>query len=102
MPALTARMSSPRRRGAGNRTSMMVTDSGGTKMRVYDDTGNMVHDATYAYGYDPENRLVKVKKSGDLPALTLGQALDSPCVYTTGGNANWAPTRTELYYGNRE
>jgi RHS repeat-associated protein len=66
----------------------------------YDDSGNMVHDATYAYGYDPENRLVKVKKSGDLPALTLGQALDSPCVYTTGGNATWAPTRTELYYGN--
>jgi hypothetical protein len=71
-------------------------------MVLYDNSGNMVHDATYAYGYDPENRLVKVKKSGDLPALTLGQALDSPCVYTTGGNANWAPTRTELYYGNRE
>jgi hypothetical protein len=75
------------------------TAAGSTSYQ-YDGSGNMVHDATYAYGYDPENRLVKVKKSGDLPALTLGQALDSPCVYTTGGSANWAPTRTELYYGN--
>jgi len=47
----------------------------GERMVLYDDSGNMVHDATCAYGYDPENRLVKVKKSGDLPALTLGQAL---------------------------
>jgi len=75
----------------GNRTSMMVTDSGGTKihMYTYDNSGNMVHDATYAYGYDPENRLVKVRQSGPYGTLTLGEALDSPLTYTTGGSGNW-------------
>ena len=44
-------------------------DGGVTRTHVYtyDDSGNLVHDADYAYGYDPENRLVKVKKSGSLP-----------------------------------
>jgi hypothetical protein len=42
-------------------------DSGGvTRTHVYtcDNSGNMVHDENYAYGYDPENRLVKVRQSG--------------------------------------
>jgi len=137
----------------GNRTSMMVTDSGGTRTHVYtydniyqitevdypsgfdylatdtefnydaagnrtsvidgsgtctyttnalnqytaagstsyqhDDSGNMVYDGTYTYGYDPENRLVLVRKSGPYGTLTLGEALDSPLTYTTGGSGNW-------------
>ena len=52
----------------------------------------MVHDATYAYGYDPENRLVLVRKSGPYGTLTLGEALDSPLTYTTGGSGNWTAT----------
>ncbi len=55
----------------------------------YDDSGNMVRDGTYTYRYDPENRLVKVQKSGPYGTLTLGDALESPLTYTTGGNGNW-------------
>ncbi len=58
-------------------------------MYRYDDSGNMVYDGTYAYGYDPENRLVKVRKSGPYGTLTLGDAMESPLTYTTGGNGNW-------------
>ncbi len=55
----------------------------------YDDSGNMVRDGTYAYRYDPENRLVKVQKSGPYGTLTLGDAMESPLTYTTGGNGSW-------------
>ncbi len=55
----------------------------------YDDSGNMVRDGTYTYRYDPENRLVKVQKSGPYGRLTLGDAVESPLTYTTGGNGNW-------------
>jgi RHS repeat-associated protein len=47
-------------------------DSGGvtrTHVYTYDDSGNMVHDENYAYGYDPENRLVLVRKSGPYGTL---------------------------------
>jgi YD repeat-containing protein len=74
---------------AGNRTSV-IDGSGtstyttnnlneytaaGTASYQYDASGNMTHDNTYAYGYDPENRLVAVQRSGSLPAVSLGQAL---------------------------
>jgi RHS repeat-associated protein len=91
---------------AGNRTS--VIDGGGTTpystnnlneytsadgvSYQYDSSGNMTHDETYAYGYDPENRLVKVRQSGPYGTLTLGEALDSPLTYTTGGSGNWTTT----------
>ena len=52
-------MSSPRRRGVGNRRDMTVTDSGGTTVHVY----------TYS--------LIKIKKSGSLPERTLGRALNN-------------------------
>jgi RHS repeat-associated protein len=55
----------------------------------YDDSGNMVHDENYAYGYDPENRLVLVRKSGPYGTLTLGDAMESPLTYTTGGDGDW-------------
>jgi len=88
---------------AGNRTSVIdgggtctyTTNSlnqysaAGTTSYQYDNSGNMVHDENYAYGYDPENRLVKVRKSGPYGTLTLGEALDSPLTYTTGGSGNW-------------
>ncbi len=60
-----------------------------THVYTYDDSGNMVRDGTYAYRYDPENRLVQVQKSGPYGTLTLGEALDSPLPYTTGGSGNW-------------
>jgi RHS repeat-associated protein len=47
-------------------------DSGGvtrTHVYTYDDSGNMVHDENHAYGYDPENRLVLVRKSGPYGTL---------------------------------
>ena len=99
---------------AGNRTSV-IDGSGtctyttntlnqytaaGTASYQYDASGNMVHDPTYAYGYDPENRLTKVVKSGSLPTQTLAQPLDSPLVYTTGDDANWSATYTEHQCGN--
>jgi RHS repeat-associated protein len=88
---------------AGNRTSVIdgsgtctyTTNSlnqytaAGTTSYQYDDSGNMVHDENYAYGYDPENRLVKVRKSGPYGTLTLGDAMESPLTYTTGGDGNW-------------
>jgi YD repeat-containing protein len=43
----------------------------GTTSYQYDDSGNMVHDEDYAYGYDPENRLVLVRQSGPYGTLTL-------------------------------
>ena len=58
-------------------------------------SGNMVHDQNYAYGYDPENRLVTVRRTGSLPALTLGQALESPLTYTTGGSKAWSVLYTD-------
>ena len=77
---------------AGNRTS--VIDGGGTCTYTanslnqytaagtasyqYDASGNMTHDDHYAYGYDPENRLVKVVKTDQAPALTLAKAVDLP------------------------
>ncbi len=59
-------------------------NSGGTRAHVYtyNDSGNMVYDGTYTYGYDPENRLVGVHKSGSYGTLTLGDAMDSPLTYT--------------------
>ena len=94
---------------AGNRTS--VIDGSGTSTYTtndlnqytaagsasyqYDSSGNMIHDQTYAYGYDPENRLVTVHRSGSLPALTLGQALESPLAYTTGGDVAWTVSQTD-------
>jgi RHS repeat-associated protein len=93
---------------AGNRTSVIdgsgtstyTTNSlneytaAGTASYQYDASGNMTHDNNYAYGYDPENRLVAVQRSGSLPAVTLGQALESPLAYTTGGDAAWTVTQT--------
>jgi uncharacterized protein RhaS with RHS repeats len=66
---------------------------------TYDDSGNMVHDESYAYGYDPENRLVKVKKSGSLPPLTLAEAMELPLPFTTGGDADWTGIYTDWYSG---
>ncbi|MCL5279871.1 MAG: hypothetical protein M1376_08210 [Planctomycetes bacterium] len=85
----------------GNRQDMTVTDSGGTKIHVYtyDDSGNMTHDGTYTYDYDPENRLIRVTKSGSPPTPTLGQALDSGLTYTTDGADVWAVTYSESYQG---
>jgi RHS repeat-associated protein len=94
---------------AGNRTSVIdgsgtcsytannlnqYTAAGSTSYQ-YDASGNLVHDQNYAYGYDPENRLVTVRRSGSLPALTLGQALESPLTYTTGGDAPWQVRQTD-------
>ena len=50
----------------------------GTASYQYDASGNMTHDDHYAYGYDPENRLVKVVKTDQAPALTLAKAVDLP------------------------
>ncbi|MCU0918236.1 MAG: hypothetical protein MUC88_27275 [Planctomycetes bacterium] len=89
---------------AGNRTSVIdgsgttnytannlnqYTAAGGTSFS-YDSSGNMTHDDNFAYGYDPENRLVEVKKSGSLPPLTLAEAVELPLTFTTGGDANWS------------
>ncbi len=74
------------------------TAADGTSFQ-YDASGNMTQDGTYAYGYDPENRLVKVHKSGSLPPPTLGQALDSGLTYTTGGADIWRVTYGESYQG---
>ncbi|MCL5282668.1 MAG: RHS repeat-associated core domain-containing protein [Planctomycetes bacterium] len=98
---------------AGNRTS--VIDGGGTCTYTannlneytaagttsyqYDDSGNMTHDGTYTYDYDPENRLIRVTKSGSPPTPTLGQALDSGLTYTTGGADVWTVTYGESYQG---
>ncbi len=58
----------------------------GTTSYQYDDSGNMTADGTYTYDYDPENRLIRVHKSGSWSPPGLGEALDSGLVYTTGGN----------------
>jgi len=69
---------------AGNRTSVIdgsgtcsytsnslneYTAAGGTSFQ-YDDSGNMTHDATYAYGYDPENRLLEVHDANEAPVAS--------------------------------
>ena len=73
---------------AGNRTSVIdgsgtctyTTNSlnqytaAGSVSYQYDASGNLVHDQNYAYGYDPENRLVMVHRNGSLPPESLGQA----------------------------
>jgi RHS repeat-associated protein len=51
----------------------------GTTSYQYDDSGNLVHDENYAYGYDPENRLVLVRKSG--PCGTLDYETVTKYVY---------------------
>ena len=66
----------------------------GTASYQYDASGNMVHDQNYAYGYDPENRLVTVRRNGSLPPVSIAQALDSPLTYTTGGDAPWVVSQT--------
>jgi hypothetical protein len=65
------------------------TAAGSTSFQ-YDDSGNLTQDGTYTYDFDPENRLIRVHKSGSPPPppLTLAQALDLPLVYTTGGRIN--------------
>ncbi|MCL5281808.1 MAG: hypothetical protein M1376_18070, partial [Planctomycetes bacterium] len=87
----------------GNRQDMTVTDSGGTKIHVYtyDDSGNMTHDGTYTYDYDPENRLIRVTKSGfpPPPPTTLAEALDLPLVYTTGGTREWLVNGSDYHTG---
>ena len=94
---------------AGNRTSVIdgsgtctyTTNSlnqytaAGSASFQYDASGNLVHDQNYAYGYDPENRLVMVHKSGSLPPVSLNQALESPLTYTTGGDAPWQVSQTD-------
>ena len=93
---------------AGNRTSVIdgsgtctyTTNSlneytaAGSVSYQYDASGNLVHDQNYAYGYDPENRLVMVHQSGSLPPVSLNQALESPLTYTTGGDAPWQVSQT--------
>ncbi len=39
-------------------------DAAGTVDYQYDASGNMTYDERFLYSYDPENRLVQVKKSG--------------------------------------
>ncbi len=84
----------------GSGTSTYTTNSlnqytaAGTASYQYDSSGNMVHDQNYAYGYDPENRLVAVRKNGSLPPVSISQALDSPLTYTTGGDAPWLVCQT--------
>ncbi|MCL5282499.1 MAG: hypothetical protein M1376_21640, partial [Planctomycetes bacterium] len=98
---------------AGNRTS--VIDGGGTCTYTannlneytaagttsyqYDDSGNMTHDGTYTYDYDPENRLIRVTKSGSPPPTTLAEALDLPLVYTTGGTREWLVNGSDYHTG---
>ena len=96
---------------AGNRTSVIdgsgtctyTTNSlnqytaAGSVSYQYDASGNLVHDQNYAYGYDPENRLVMVHQSGSLPPVSLNQALESSLTYTTGGDAAWQVYSTGGY-----
>ncbi|MCL5281165.1 MAG: hypothetical protein M1376_14795, partial [Planctomycetes bacterium] len=61
----------------------------------------MTHDGTYSYDYDPENRLIRVTKSGfpPPPPTTLAEALDLPLVYTTGGTREWLVNGTDYHTG---
>jgi len=52
---------------------------------TYDNNGNMTYDGSFAYGYDPENRLTTATKVPE----PLSAACDTTLTFTTGGNANW-------------
>ncbi len=95
--------------GVGNRTSVVndngttgyttnelnqYTDVGGVDC-FYDRAGNMVNDGNHDYLYDAENRLVMVLNTPDV----LAAACDTTLAFTTGGDANWAPTGDTYNYG---
>jgi RHS repeat-associated protein len=98
---------------AGNRTSVIdgsgtctyTTNSlnqytaAGTVDFEYDASGNMTYDEQFLYSYDPENRLVQVKKSGQGPQA-LSNATDTTLVFTTGGSAPWFGETGYAYYDN--
>ena len=98
---------------AGNRTSV-VDGSGtctytannlnqytaaGTVDFQYDANGNLTYDERFIYEYDPENRLVEVRKSGQGPAA-LSNATDTTLLFTTGGAAPWFGETGYAYYDN--
>ena len=57
----------------------------------------MIYDGNNIYSYDPENRLVKVKKFPQGPSA-LSLACDTDLVFTTGGSANWSAQSTGGYF----
>jgi YD repeat-containing protein len=65
----------------------------------YDQNGNLTSDATCFYDYDAENRLTEVTRATGGGTGPLSAALDTDLSFTTGGDANWAPTTSEYYYG---
>jgi YD repeat-containing protein len=73
----------------------------GSASYQYDASGNMTHDPNFLYTYDPENRLIKARKSGQSapPGSALAEAVDSGLSYTTGGDTNWQPTNWPYHYG---
>ncbi|MFC1765443.1 RHS repeat-associated core domain-containing protein [Planctomycetota bacterium] len=63
---------------------------------TYDDNGNLTQDIDNVYTYDPENRLIEVRKVVE-PEVLLQEATDSELSFATGGDANWVKV-TDVYY----
>ncbi len=96
---------------AGNRSSVIdgsgttpyytnnlnqYTADDGTSYK-YDTSGNMTYDGHNVCGYDPENRLIKVRKDGQ-GAEALSNATDITLTFTTGGDAPWFDQTAHYFY----